>query len=157
MWTVNLASTEASVRRQQRTRPRLFRRYEDLINRPDIDAIIIATPDFAHTPILIDAVRAGKNVFCEKPMATVLAQASEAVDVVHAGNAIIGIGNQHRSDPRHKAAEWFQDQPARHHQRNRNRVARQRPALAPAVRQYPRRRHRLAAIPDVSAAGAVPR
>jgi predicted dehydrogenase len=112
VWTVNLASTEASVRQQQRTRPRLFRRYQDLINRRDIDAIIIATPDFAHTPILIDAVRAGKDVFCEKPMATVLAQANEAVDVVHASNAIVGIGNQRRSDPRHKAAaEWFKTNP----------------------------------------------
>jgi predicted dehydrogenase len=57
-------------------------------------------------------VRAGKDVFCEKPMATVLAQANEAVDVVHASDRIVGIGNQRRSDPRHQAAaEWFKTNP----------------------------------------------
>ncbi|MEJ0059847.1 MAG: Gfo/Idh/MocA family oxidoreductase [Terricaulis sp.] len=112
VWSVNLASTEAAVRQQQRARPRLFRRYADLLARNDIDAVIIATPDFAHTPILIDAVRAGKDVFCEKPMATVLAQANEAVDVVHASDRVVGIGNQRRSDPRHQAAaEWFKTNP----------------------------------------------
>jgi predicted dehydrogenase len=112
VWSINLDSAETEVRQHQRTRPGLFRRYQDVLNQRDIDAIIIATPDFSHTPILIDAVRAGKDVFCEKPMSTVLAQANEAVDLVHASDRIVGIGNQRRSDPRHKAAaEWFKSNP----------------------------------------------
>ncbi|HWA00567.1 MAG TPA: Gfo/Idh/MocA family oxidoreductase [Caulobacterales bacterium] len=112
VWTLNLNETDTSVRQKQRRHPVLLRRYHDLLNRRDIDAVIIATPDFAHTPILIDAVRAGKDVFCEKPMATVLAHANEAVDVVHASRQVVGIGNQRRSDARHQtAAEWFKTHP----------------------------------------------
>ncbi len=45
-----------------------YERYEDLLGRKDIDAVVIAVPDHAHAMIAIAALRAGKDVYLEKPM-----------------------------------------------------------------------------------------
>jgi myo-inositol 2-dehydrogenase / D-chiro-inositol 1-dehydrogenase len=49
----------------------LHRDWREVIARPDIDAIVISTPDHWHTPIAMAALRAGKDVFCEKPTLTI--------------------------------------------------------------------------------------
>jgi predicted dehydrogenase len=104
VWSVNLQKTAATVAaRQGGRKPQLFARYRDLLAHPGVDAVIIATPDFAHTPILIDATKARKDVYCEKPMSTVLEQANEAVQLVHATGNIVQVGTQRRSDARHQA------------------------------------------------------
>src|SRR5690349_1410599 len=43
-------------------------RYEEIVARDDIDAVVIATPNFTHRPIALAAVNAGKHVLCEKPL-----------------------------------------------------------------------------------------
>lgn len=57
--------------------PHGYRDYRDLLARDDIDAVSIAVPNFLHLPIAIDALRAGKHVLCEKPMALNAAEAEE--------------------------------------------------------------------------------
>ena len=104
VWSVNLARTQASLaRRQPGLAPRTFRRHAELLAMPDLDAVIIASPDFAHTPQLIDATKAGKDVYVEKPMATRLDHANEAVRLVHERRNVVQVGVQRRSDPRHRA------------------------------------------------------
>jgi predicted dehydrogenase len=103
VWSVNLERTRASLSEKQAARPRLFRRYGDLLDMKDLDAVIIATPDFAHTQILIDATHRRRDVFVEKPMSTVLEQANEAVRLVQRTGNIVQVGTQRRSDPRHQA------------------------------------------------------
>lgn len=49
--------------------PDVYTDYRDLLARPDIDAVTVATPDALHFPIVIAALEAGKHVFCEKPLA----------------------------------------------------------------------------------------
>ena len=61
---------------------------------------MIATPDFSHARILARAVRAKKDAYCEKPMATVLAEANEAREAVEASKQVVEIGTQRRSDGR---------------------------------------------------------
>lgn len=77
---------------------RMFSNYEDLLALDDIDGVIIATPDFAHARILADAVKAGKDAFCEKPMATELPDAIAALDAAKQSDRVIQIGTQRRSE-----------------------------------------------------------
>src|SRR5712671_141251 len=64
-------------------------RYEDIVQRDDVHAVIIATPNFTHAPIALAAIAAGKHVMCEKPISMNLAEAkqmlaaAEAAGIVH--------------------------------------------------------------------------
>lgn len=103
VWSVNLERARASLTSRQPTEVRTFRRYGDLLSRNDIDAVVIATPDFAHTQILLDAARNRKDAYVEKPMSTVIDQANEAVRTVNQARTVVQVGVQRRSDPRHQA------------------------------------------------------
>lgn len=50
--------------------PKIYRQYQDLVNDPEIDAVAVVTPDFAHCDPVVAAARAGKHVITEKPLAT---------------------------------------------------------------------------------------
>src|SRR5206468_4266946 len=63
--------------RQQTNIPIAASKYEDLLKRDDIHAVIIATPNITHAPIAKAAVAAGKHVLCEKPIAMNYAEAME--------------------------------------------------------------------------------
>lgn len=75
------------------------RSYHDLLQRKDIDCVIVATPDHWHKQIMIDAVRAGKDVYCEKPMSHSVAEGVEMVKAVQATDRIVQIGSQWVSSP----------------------------------------------------------
>ncbi len=55
-------------------------RYEEIVSRDDVDAVIIATPNFLHKPIALAAAQAGKHVLCEKPLALTYADAREMAE-----------------------------------------------------------------------------
>ena len=55
-------------------------RYEEIVKRDDVEAVIIATPNFAHAPIALAAIAAGKHVLCEKPLALNYAEAKQMAD-----------------------------------------------------------------------------
>lgn len=76
-----------------------YEKYEDLLKREDINAVVIATPDHTHAMIAIAACKAGKDVYLEKPMTFTIKEGQELVKVVRENNRILGIGSQQRSDP----------------------------------------------------------
>jgi len=78
--------------------------YREVLARKDVDAVIISTPDFSHSRILQHAVEAGKDVYCEKPMGTVFAEAKAAYLAVNKGNRVVQIGTQRRSEGAYVAA-----------------------------------------------------
>src|SRR5438309_7963757 len=55
-------------------------RYEEIVKRDDVEAVIIATPNFAHAPTALAAIAAGKHVLCEKPLALNDAEAKQMAD-----------------------------------------------------------------------------
>lgn len=85
--------------------------YEDhrkLLERKDIDAVVVATHDIWHAPVSIDALNAGKHVYCEKPMTRYLGEAFAVHDAVKKTGKVFQVGSQICSDARwHEAAKWI--------------------------------------------------
>ena len=73
------------------------RRYQELLANPDIQALIVAVPDHWHKQIVVDAVTAGKDVYCEKPMSHNVADGAAMVAAAKKSNRIVQIGSQRTS------------------------------------------------------------
>jgi predicted dehydrogenase len=73
------------------------RRYKELLDNKDIDAIVMAVPDHWHKQIFVDAVAAGKDVYCEKPMSHTPADGLAMVDAAKKTDRIVQIGAQRTS------------------------------------------------------------
>jgi len=73
-----------------------YRDFRELLARPDIDAVVVATPDHWHVPIALAAVRAGKDVYVEKPLGLSMAQDKALREAVHLHGAIFQYGTQQR-------------------------------------------------------------
>lgn len=71
--------------------------YRHLLEQKDIDAVLIATPEHQHCVQLIDAVQAGKDAYCEKPMSNSIEEGYRTVQAVRATDRIVQIGMQRRS------------------------------------------------------------
>ncbi len=102
LWKKRLenAKTEAG------SNPTTYEDYHKLLEQKDIDAVLCATVDHWHSRISIDAMKAGKHIYVEKPMSRYLPEAWEVHDTVKSTGKIFQVGSQGCSDAKwHKAAE----------------------------------------------------
>ena len=84
------------------------RDYREILARKDVDAVIIGTPDHWHSRISIDAINAGKDVYCEKPMIQKIEQGHEVIAAQKETGRIVQIGSQYASSMVYqKAAEML--------------------------------------------------
>lgn len=84
----------------------MYAEYRKMLERSDIDAVLIATHDIWHTKIAIDAMESGKHVYCEKPMTRYLDEAFKVYDAVKKTGRVFTVGSQGCSAGGwHKAAE----------------------------------------------------
>lgn len=74
-----------------------YKHYRDLLKRKDIDGVIIGTPDHWHAVMTIEACRAGKDVYVEKPMAHSIEEGRAMVNAVEKYNRVLQVGNMQRS------------------------------------------------------------
>jgi predicted dehydrogenase len=70
------------------------RDYGEILARKDIDAVIVGTPDHWHKQVAVDAMKAGKDVYCEKPMIHLYADGPEMIETAHKTKQIIQVGSQ---------------------------------------------------------------
>jgi predicted dehydrogenase len=70
------------------------RNYQEVLARKDIDAVIVATPDHWHKQVAVDALKAGKDVYCEKPMIHLYTDGPEMIEAAHSSGRILQIGSQ---------------------------------------------------------------
>ncbi|MES2693382.1 MAG: Gfo/Idh/MocA family oxidoreductase, partial [Verrucomicrobiota bacterium] len=78
--------------------------FREVLARKDIDAVVIATPDHWHVIIAIAAVKAGKDVYCEKPLAYDVHEAVELVKAVRKTDRVFQVGSQQRSSKEFRVA-----------------------------------------------------
>ena len=70
------------------------RDYREVLARPEVDAVIIATPDHWHARMAIDAMKAGKDVYLEKPMIQDVAEGPQVIEAARATGRILQVGSQ---------------------------------------------------------------
>ncbi len=85
------------------------RDYKEILARKDVDAIIIGTPDHWHKEIAVDALNAGKHVYCEKPMVQHITEGQAVVDAQRKSGKVLQVGSQGLSSVgNEKAKELFE-------------------------------------------------
>lgn len=84
--------------------------YREVLNRDDIDAVVVATPDHWHATIALEAMDRGKDVYLEKPMCHTIEEAHRLVDTVRETKRVLQVGSQTTSgDQWSKARKAIQD------------------------------------------------
>ena len=76
--------------------PKRYRHYKELLAADDVDAVIIAAPDHWHGTMTIDALKAGKHVYCEKPMTWTVPETYMVREAVRTSNCVFQLGHQNR-------------------------------------------------------------
>ena len=92
------------VRDESCARATLHEHYQAVLDRGDIEAVIVATPDHWHTAVTRAALRAGKAVYCEKPLTLTVAEGKLLVTDVRQTGGVVQVGTQQRSDWRFRTA-----------------------------------------------------
>ena len=110
LWSVNrerAARHAASLFGQP---PKTFQYSEELLASQDLDAVMIGTGDHQHARLLAEVVQAGKDCYCEKPMANTLEDAKLARDAVVKSGRVVQMGSQWLSDPyQHRVREMIRE------------------------------------------------
>lgn len=99
IWNVNKEKAAANCKKLFGTDVKQFKYSEDMLKMPELDAVMIGTGDFQHAKLLAEVVGAGKDCYCEKPMATDLEDAKLARSAVLASSQVVQLGSQWLSDP----------------------------------------------------------
>ncbi len=92
----HLARSIEEIEKLQGARPRGFKRYQELLDVPGLDAVIIATPPQWHALQFLDALKKGLDIYCEKPLAYDVREGQAMVAAAKASDRIVQIGLQRR-------------------------------------------------------------
>ncbi len=98
-WRLRQEEAAAKTKEWYGREARKFSSYRDLVALKDVDAVMIASPDHMHTTHLEAVAKAGKDAYCEKPLAMTLDSLKKACDAVKEAKTVVQIGTQLRSFP----------------------------------------------------------
>ncbi len=93
-----LAENVEKVEKSQGKKPDAYRDYRKILDRKDIDAVMIATPDHWHTKIAVEAMLAGKDVYCEKPLTLTIDEGKLIEKVVKETGRVFQVGTMQRTE-----------------------------------------------------------
>src|SRR5665647_1214881 len=99
IWKNNKEKAAANCKKLFGTDVQQFKYSEDMLKMPELDAVMIGTGDFQHAKLLAEVVKAGKDCYCEKPMAIDVEDAKLARSAVLASTQVVQLGSQWVSDP----------------------------------------------------------
>jgi len=93
-----LGANVEKTEKEQKKKPDGYKDYREILDRKDIDAVMIATPDHWHTKIAVEAMYAGKDVYCEKPLTLTIAEGKLIEKVVKETGRVFQVGTMQRSE-----------------------------------------------------------
>ena len=94
----NLARAAARVQSMGGNTPKIYADYRQLLQDKSIDAVFIATPEHLHYPMLIDALKAGKHIYTEKPLAHTIEEGESILQAAASSKSVVQVGTQNRSN-----------------------------------------------------------
>jgi predicted dehydrogenase len=94
---VDVASKAQKDKNGRSSRISKYGHYRELLEKADVDAVIIATPDHWHAQVTVDAAKAGKDIYCEKPLALTVAEGRAMVNATRKYWRVFQTGNMQRS------------------------------------------------------------
>jgi predicted dehydrogenase len=107
LWERRRQEGAAFIERLTGKQPAVCRNNDELYERKDVDAVIIATADFQHALHGVEAVRAGRDAYIEKPLANTMEDARAIRQAVTESGRVVQIGTQRRSSPKYQRARQF--------------------------------------------------
>jgi predicted dehydrogenase len=87
---------QKGLERSRNPDAKAYEDYRDLLADPRVDAVVIATPDHWHCPMVLDAVKAGKDIYCEKGFSRTLEEAKRMRDALQESSVVFQLGHQAR-------------------------------------------------------------
>ena len=93
-----LATNVENTEKRQGKKPDAYKDYRQILDRKDIDAVMVATPDHWHTKIVVEAMYAGKDVYCEKPLTLTIDEGKLIEKVVQETGRVFQVGTMQRTE-----------------------------------------------------------
>lgn len=106
----NLAAGKDIVQTQEKTTPKTYVDYRDVLSDPNVDVVFICSPEHLHYPMAMAALKANKHIYLEKPIAHTIEEGAEIVKFAEKTGKVVQVGTQNRSSKLYmQAKKMFED------------------------------------------------